>query len=298
MKFLVKRLLNKDIWKKIYLQRLTEPLHLNFISLFVFLFGSLKRKIDYDLIIRPHHAYGIMQAALNAQKQGLQSITILEFGVANGAGLMNMIAIAKRVEKETKIKINIYGFDTGKGMPKPIDYKDHPEIYNEGDYPMNKEALEQAVKNNAQIFYGEIKDTLNEFKTVLDETSPIGFISIDVDYYSSTMDVFKILAIEPTLFLPLTYLFFDDIALPHHNSKCGELLAIDEFNKTQALRQIEHHTFFENTRIFKNQDWIKQLYFYHVLDHPKRYDINQSGKPNVLDNPYLSFEGNKRTFNR
>ena len=298
MRFLIKRLLSRRIWNKIWKERLTEPLHLNILSVFVYLFGSFRKKVAFDLVLRPHHAYGLLEAATNAKDQGLKQITVLEFGVANGAGLMNMIAIAKKVEKTTGVSIKIIGFDTGKGMPEPIDFRDHPELYNTGDFPMNREALEQAIAEKATILYGNIEDTISEFAATVSKESPIGFISIDVDYYSSTLSVFKALTLPPNCFLPLTYLYFDDISQPNHNQKCGELLAIKEFNAQQELRQIEYHPFFEKNRIFKNSNWTKQLYFFHVLDHPKRFNIDQSGTPNVLDNPYLSFEGNKKTFVR
>ena len=48
---------------------------------------------------------------------GLESITAIEFGVAAGAGLLNICEIAKNLTKETGVKFKIYGFDTGAGMP-------------------------------------------------------------------------------------------------------------------------------------------------------------------------------------
>jgi hypothetical protein len=50
-----------------------------------------------------------------------------EFGVANGAGLLNMCEIAARVTRETGVGFRIVGFDAGTGLPQPIDYRDHPE---------------------------------------------------------------------------------------------------------------------------------------------------------------------------
>jgi len=69
MPFLTKRLKRSSGWRKMFLQRLTEPLHLNLISLYVLIFGSLKKKIAYDLVLRPQHAYGVMHAAEQAKNR-------------------------------------------------------------------------------------------------------------------------------------------------------------------------------------------------------------------------------------
>ncbi|HLT52688.1 MAG TPA: hypothetical protein VKZ97_02295 [Flavobacteriaceae bacterium] len=296
MKYLFKRLTEKRSWNKLFKQRLTEPFHLNFLALFVYFFGSFKKKVAYDLVIRPQYAHGILSAAEYAKEQGFKTITVIEFGVANGGGLMNMIAIAEKVTKSTGIKVNIYGFDTGKGMPAPTDFRDHPEYYNTGDFPMNKALLEANIKGKATILYGNIKDSLIKFIETLDTESPIGFVSVDVDYYSSTKEVLDLFKANPEYFLPLTNVYFDDIFMPHHNEKCGELLAIKEFNHEMPLRQLEHHYFFVNQRIFKNANWIKQFYYLHVLDHNYRREILRERTQYVLDNPYLKFEGNKKQF--
>ena len=78
MSYLIKRLTERRIWIKVFRERLTEPLHFNLISLFVFLFDSIRKKIAYDLILRPQQAFGILEAANQAKQSGLKHITILE----------------------------------------------------------------------------------------------------------------------------------------------------------------------------------------------------------------------------
>lgn len=288
MSFLLNRLSKKRIWNRIYKERLSEPLHLNIISFFVFLFGSFRSKVFYDVVLRPHHAYCILKVADQAKNQGFKQIDILEFGVAHGSGLMNMIKIAERVTKTTNIKINIYGFDTGEGMPDPIDYRDHPEYYNTGDFPMNRELLEEKINKKAKLFIGPIKETLQDYLKHKSDKSPIGFVSVDVDYYSSTKDVIELFKAKAHFFLPLTYIYFDDIFMDNHNDKCGELLAIKEFNEETQLRNISYHQFLENKRLFKNSNWLKQIYFLHVLDHNYRFNTQRDRAKRVLDNPYLN----------
>ena len=115
------------------------------LALLAYLFGSYRSKIKYDTVLREYHAFGILQAADYANEAGFSAVSVIEFGVAAGFGLMNMAAIAAKVSKLTGVKVTVYGFDTGKGMPAPRDYRDHPDLYSEGDFPMDFEKLTQVL---------------------------------------------------------------------------------------------------------------------------------------------------------
>jgi hypothetical protein len=297
MSFTFKKVLQRRILKRIYLERLTEPVHLNLISLFVMAFGSLRAKIHYDLIVRQGFAYSILKCADQANQMGIKSVSIAEFGVASGAGLLNMAHIARKVTACTGVEFKVYGFDTGKGMPPARDYRDHPELYQEGDFPMNVEVLQAHLPSNAELIIGDAKDSVTDFLKNLSGESPLGFISVDVDYYYSAKEVLRILEDDdPTKYLPLSFVYLDDISLDHHNSRCGELLAVREHNEAFVLRPIEYHPFLENTRIFRRANWLKQIYFMHTLDHPHRNQVKTTAKKRSMSNPYLSYEGNRENF--
>lgn len=53
----------------------------------------------------------------------MSKISAIEFGVDGGNGLLAMENIAQEVEKEVPVEFEIYGFDTGSGLPEPIDYR-------------------------------------------------------------------------------------------------------------------------------------------------------------------------------
>src|SRR5688572_7238980 len=112
--------------RQLFYERLTEPLHLNVLAFFVMLFGSLRQKINFDVVLRPQHAYGLLEAAEIAKETGIKTVSVVEFGVAAGSGLLNIAHIAQRVQKATGINFKIYGFDTGEGMPPARDFRDHP----------------------------------------------------------------------------------------------------------------------------------------------------------------------------
>ena len=287
MKFL-KKLKHPYIWRRIFYERLSEPLHLNLLSAFIAGFGSYRQKIAFDLVVRQQHAYGLLKAADKAKSMGVKTVSVLEFGVATGAGLMNMERIARRITKESGISFKLYGFDSGQGMPPARDYRDHPDLYQQGDFPMNIDALKSSLDKNTQLIIGDISDTVGEFlQNFSSNDAPIGFVSIDVDYYHSAKQVLKVFEGKPEQYLPITTVYLDDINFDVHNSYCGELLAVREFNEEQEYRKIEFHPFLENSRIFRKANWIKHIYQLHVLDHPTRYQVRKSNQKSVLGNPYL-----------
>jgi hypothetical protein len=275
------------IWRRILLERLAEPLHLNAIAAFVFAFGSFRSKVAFDLVLRHHHAYGILSVADQAAALGLSQVTLLEFGVAAGAGILNMADVSRQVTKVTGIAFQIYGFDTGKGMPPPTSARDHPELYQAGDFVMSIDRLQPALPENVHLIIGDIAATVPEFLKQLGPSAPVGFVSLDVDYYSSSVDALTVFAGAPELYLPRTCMYVDDLEDPSHNSFCGEQLAIHEFNAGHELRKIEHHTFLRSSRVFQRAPWIDHMYTLHVLDHPTRTTLDQGRIAFDLVNPYF-----------
>ena len=283
----LKKLSKGYIWERIFVERLTEPLHLNLIALGVSVFGSLRAKIAFDLILRQQHAYAILASADLAKESGIKEVTLVEFGVAAGTGLLNICKVAQRITRLTGVRFKIYGFDTGEGMPPPESYRDHPEIYHQGDFPMNHNKLRKSLPNNAELIIGPISETVGPFLKKITEKAPIGFISLDVDFYSSSRDALTILKGNVNQYLPRIQVYLDDLEFPSHNSWCGERLAINEFNEQNALRKIEQHAFLKSQRVFRNARWIDHMFTAHILDHPSRTSAVQKRSPTILTNPYL-----------
>lgn len=256
-------------WIERYAERLTEPLHLNLLALFVQAFGSFRTKVAFDLVRPRKYAFAILEAAKSARKLGKREVTIIEFGVAAGGGLLSMCDLARRVTDFAQVQIKVVGFDTGAGMPPPVDYRDHPDLYQAGDFPMDQEALRKKLPANARLVIGELRDTVPRFLAELSPEAPIGFAAIDVDYYSSALEALGVFADPtPSKYLPLPILYLDDIVLPSHSRFSGELLAVEEFNAAHDFRKIDQHRFLRSQRIFKQAKWIDQIFLLHVFDHP------------------------------
>jgi hypothetical protein len=281
------QLRRRDIWKRAAVERLTEPLHLNLISVGVALFGRLRAKTAFDLIVRRQHAYGMLKAADEARARGLHRVTVVELGVAAGTGLLNMCELGSRITELTGVEFSVAGFDTGEGMPPPTDYRDHPELYKEGWFPMDRGELERSLPASAELHFGPIGETMGPFVDELRPEAPLGFATLDVDFYSSSKGALRLFEGRAEAYLPSFPLYVDDLALPTHTRFAGELLAIREFNDEHELRKLDWDWNLANTRVFKRAEWLTHMFRAHVLDHPERRDLGPPGGIVSLDNPYL-----------
>jgi hypothetical protein len=254
-----------------FTDRFVEPLHLRVLALAARLFGGLKAKIVFDLIPKQSYAYSMMRAAELAKDENAHGVIAVEFGVASGRGLMNMADLAARIERETGLTYKVFGLDGGTGMPASRDYRDHPELYSAGDFPMeNAEALQKALPENAQLLVGDLRENAGRVLSASSQGMPIGFVSFDLDYYYSTVDAMTLFEGDARSYLPATLLYFDDTQLWFHNRWQGELLAIEEFNATHPMRKIDKAHFIKNSRLLRNAHWLDQIYVLHVMDHPVR----------------------------
>ncbi len=109
-----------------------------------------------------NYSWGVIQAAHLANQLQIPRISALEFGVAGGNGLVGLEEISKEVAAHYGVGIDVYGFDTSKGMPEPEDYRDLPDILRAGDFPMGVEALRQRLRA-ARLYLGLIREMVPQF---------------------------------------------------------------------------------------------------------------------------------------
>jgi len=280
-------LTRRDIWKRIGVERLTEPLHLNVLAVFVAVFGTTRAKVAFDVLVRQQHAFGLLDAADAARERGLQRVTVVELGVGSGTGLLNICELARRIERATDVGFDIVGFDTGAGLPPPTDHRDHPELYKEGWFPLDRAALERALPDNARVIYGDLRDTIDDFVHTLSPASPLGFATLDVDYYSSSQHALRLFLGDATCYLPTVAVYVDDVHERTHTRFAGELLAIEEFNAEHELRKLDFDRGLMYHRVFKHAEWLQHMFKLHVFDHPERSSIEKPADVVAVDNPYL-----------
>jgi hypothetical protein len=216
---------------------------------------------------KPMYIWGVLQGAALAKILNIPDISVIEFGVAGGGGLVSLEHTADVVEKLTNIHIFVYGFDTGTGHPKPIDHRDQPNMWFEGQLPMKKDVV-QGRLHRAFLRLGLVWDTVPEF--IAEGKAPVAFVSFDLDLYSSTRDALVLFDAPSGALLPRVISYFDDIMGHSYNDFCGERLAISEFNNIHENRKLSPIYNLKNyvPGRFHNSFWWDQLYFAHFFDHP------------------------------
>ena len=172
-------------------------------------FGGPQFQFDIGAIERPPYAYLVYNAAKLAHRLGHQRVSILEFGVAGGEGLLSLERHADWVEKLFPVKIEVYGFDTGEGLPTPVDYRDLQYHWKAGHFRMDQEGLRSRLKR-AKLVLGDVRTTAVSFLDAF-QPAPIGGVSHDLDFYSSTMDALKLFDAPDDFILPRVFCYFDDV---------------------------------------------------------------------------------------
>ncbi len=244
--------------------------------------GFRMLKKDSFCARKPAYIWGVLQGAALGKVLGLERVSVIEFGVAGGKGLLRMEQIAERVEAMVGIGIDVYGFDTGRGIPMTQDYRDMPNVWMDNQFPMDKDKLECRLRR-AKLKLGLVKDTIQSF--VESKPAPVAFVSFDLDIYSSTVDALRLLDAEDMLLLPRVLCYFDDIFGLTYSDYNGERLAISEFNDAHVMRKLSpiYGLKFYVPREVRDDAWPEQMFFLHIFDHALYNRPDELRKPMVMD---------------
>jgi hypothetical protein len=230
--------------------------------------GSVATRVHWGIFPYPHYAYGVYWAAVLASRLNIPRITVVECGVAGGRGLVALEQVSLQIEREVAVGIDVVGFDSGVGMPEPLDYRDLPHIWGPGFYEMDPGKL-RARLTRARLVLGNVGDTVREW--LYEAQAPLGFVAFDLDYYSSTREAFALFEGPAAAHLPRVYCYFDDVlcnALGCMSEYVGELLAIREFNDAHTDRKIGK---IQQVRIHRPrwENWQERMYAFHDFAHPE-----------------------------
>lgn len=220
-------------------------------------FGKRLRANEIQLG-RKHYAQYLALGVWQAIACGYDKVAAAEIGVYRGDGLLDLCKAAEHFRNQLGIEINVYGFDNTTGLPPSMGYKDHPELWSHGDFKMpDPAALTAKLPSFAKLIVGDVRDTMMDFEKEMDGAR-LGFVAVDVDFYSSSKPALKIFNYDRSRYLPVVPVYFDDVLkVITYNQWCGEEAAIREFNYENEVRKIQQ---------FQHQP----LFLCHVLDHPIR----------------------------
>ncbi|MFI5617653.1 hypothetical protein [Streptomyces sp. NPDC051567] len=223
----------------------------------------------FGLVERPHYAYGVRRATESAARLGLPGVTLVEFGVAGGSGLLALAEHAGYYAKATGVEVRIVGFDAGDGLPPGRSVRDLPYLFGAGFYPMDKARLVSRLGGAADVVIGDVTETVPRYLETNAHTlrtHPVGFVSFDLDYYSSTVSALNLFrGGDPGRLLPRVTCYLDD--LPGTIAEIGEAAAMAEFNAEHDDRAISRVL---GLRPFIPFDppWADQIYVHHYFSHP------------------------------
>jgi hypothetical protein len=226
---------------------------------------SVRTLDHWSAVDRPHYLAGVLAAADQALRENVPGISVYEFGVAGGNGLVALQSYAELVEQEIGVTVQVFGFDSGSGLPDMSgDYRDHPDQWRPGDYKMDVPKLRQRLTPRTSLILGKISETLSRFFT--EDRAPIGFVACDVDLYSSAKDVLQLFALPGAKMLRRVPMYFDDIDVFYNHRFAGELLAIDEFNASAVPVRIDIWRGVKKGRVFVDEPWLEKMFVAHDLE--------------------------------
>jgi hypothetical protein len=217
--------------------------------------------------LRANYTWSVIHAASIAARTGRERISVLEFGVAGGNGLVALERAAEAAEADLDVGIDVIGFDTGEGLPPPRDNRDAPFLMDGGDFPMEVDELRSRL-DRAELVLGDVRETIPGFLAA--PLAEIGFISFDLDYYSSTRDALAILAADPTHLMPRILCYFDDTHGYPWGDFNGARLAIEEYNGAPGPRKLAqiHGLRYLLPASEREVRWPEAMYVAHAFDHP------------------------------
>jgi len=236
----------------------------------------------YGKAQRPYYTWSLAHAAYLAQNLNIPRISSIELGVAGGNGLIAMENAAHFLQKALGVQIDVIGFDTGAGLPKPQDIRDLPNLWQQGDFAMDEAAL-RARLQRAQLHLGLVQETIPTFLAT--DHAPIGFISFDLDLYHGTIEAMNLLQAPPQRILPRVQCYFDDILGYTFADFNGERLAIREFNDAHQHIKISpiYGAKFYVPGPYQHANWTEKLFMAHRLDHPRYNDYDGLVRQPTMD---------------
>jgi hypothetical protein len=126
---------------------------------------------------------------------------------------------------------------------------------------MDVPALKAKLMARTTLVLGEIRETVQS------QASPeaLGFIAIDVDFYSSAVDTLRVLLRPDVPQAPPGGVDFDDTDEHYNHRWAGEPLAIDEFNAASVAVKIDRWRGIRTGRPFHEAHWLNAMYLAHDL---------------------------------
>jgi hypothetical protein len=130
---------------------------------------------------------------------------------------------------------------------------------------MDEERLRPLLSPRTRLILGDVRDTVPSFYHD-PGVSPIGFIAVDLDLYSSTTHALRILSTPKRRILHHVPVYLDDIDDFRGHRFSGELLAVDEFNDANQHIKIDIWRGIRESRPFAEAPYLGRMFMAHDLE--------------------------------
>jgi hypothetical protein len=218
------------------------------------------------IVARAGYLWPTLEAVRTAHSLGVPAVSVIELGVAGGNGLLALEEAAVAAEGLLGVNVEVFGFDTGRGLPPPEDHRDIPYVTRPGIFAMDEAAL-RARLQRAKLVLGPVAETVPRW--LAEPHPPIAFCAFDLDYYSSTRDALRLLEADTSRLLPRVACYFDDVLAYGWSEFVGVRAAIAEFNASHERRKVGsvygQRWYLPQSEL--HDPWPDRLFVAHVFDH-------------------------------
>lgn len=189
-----------------------------------------------------------------------------EFGTGSGNTLQRAL-VALRAHPQGRLFL----FDSFAGLPSTLDPADAHVSWNPGDFAYSEDYIKEVVGRSrfdlrrATLVKGFFHETLTPELRAQLASQPPAFVTVDVDYCSSTRTVLEFLT--PILVSGCCF-YFDDLWAFDGHPEFGQLKAIADFNRGCKRGQLVANAIFQN-----------RVYTYYNYDYEFLHERPASAPP-------------------
>lgn len=142
---------------------------------------------------------------------------------------------------------------------------------------MDEQLLRKRLSKRTILLIGDVNQTVPKFVQQT-QSPPAGFIAVDLDLYTSTKDALQIFLLPGKRMLRRVVMYFDNVRLFYNHRFAGELLAIEEFNRSNDQVKIDHWRGLASSRVFPESFWLQNMYVAHDLESISKVSLNRPAR--------------------
>jgi hypothetical protein len=186
-----------------------------------------------------------------------------EFGTGWGGTLTEFLRAANAYSQDHDFdlhQVKIFLFDSFEGLPPVSRKEDDHLLWKRGEFAYSKQYITDIITrhgfplDSVHFVEGYFEKTLNAQTLETLRAFPPSIVTMDVDYYSSTILALRF--IGPLLKSGVVF-YFDDLYSFYLHPELGQVKAISEFNDLGVgyLNQLTHRNYEGRCYLFVRREW-------------------------------------------